>query len=93
MTSCLLVLVSCGAEKRTLARKSAPAALAVSIAYADAHFPKGTFQPGGADLRYDVEDHGDIWITEIGPQGYMGGGLRLIVRKSDMAVVDAQQTQ
>lgn len=68
-------------------------ALAIAKQYADSHYPKGSFPPDRARIQYIVEDAGEVWKIEIGPVGYLGGGLQVLVRKRDMEVVSALRTQ
>ena len=49
--------------------------------------------PSGLERAWWVEDHGDVWIVEFGHQNTPGGGIRMMVRKSDMQVVDTTLTQ
>ena len=101
MTTCrhLLLLslwaacVSCSATQTPGAASSPAEALTLSIQYADTHYPPGTFQPGNARLQYIVEDQGDAWKVDLAPIGYIGGGLSVAVRKSDMKVISALRTQ
>ena len=65
----------------------------VAKAFADSHYPAGTFRPDGARLRYSVTDADEDWRVELGPEGYMGGGLQVVIRKRDMTVVSSGRTQ
>jgi hypothetical protein len=93
VTASLLCTMACSKPSATSAQRGPADALLVSKEYAESHYPKGTFQPGGAPLQYFVEDAGDVWNTEIGRVGYLGGGLHMVVRKQDMKVVSALRTQ
>ena len=65
--------------------------LVVSEAYALKHHP--TIAPRGLERAWHVEDHGDIWTVEMFKQGTVGGGIRMMVRKTDGQVIGAELTQ
>ncbi|MFD1610715.1 hypothetical protein ACFSCW_02745 [Sphingomonas tabacisoli] len=83
----------CSKSADTTDQHAAAAALQIAISYANAHYPKGTFQPDGARLGYYVEDSGATWKIDVQPVGYMGDGLQVLVRKHDMTVISALRTQ
>jgi hypothetical protein len=61
--------------------------------YVAANFAPDAFRPEGTFLSYHIEEHGDAWTVELGPQGYIGGGLHLLIRRRDGKVLSAQRTQ
>ena len=67
--------------------------LSVAREYAAAHYPPHTFQPKGAPLAFQVEEHGDFWTVHLAPQGYVGGGLQLMIRRQDGRVISAMRSQ
>jgi hypothetical protein len=84
---------ACSDDQNHIVQSGPGEALTVAKIYADTHFPKGTFEPNGAHLQYFVEDMGNDWKTELGPVGYLGGGLQVIIRKKDMKVISGLRTQ
>lgn len=65
----------------------------VAREYAAAHYSPHTFQPKGAPLAFQVEEHGDFWTVHLAPQGYVGGGLQLMIRRQDGQVISAMRSQ
>ena len=74
-------------------QKGPAEALAGAIAYSTSHYSKDAFRPDGARLEYAVHEGGDAWQVDLGPEGYLGGGLQVIIRKADMKVISALRTQ
>jgi hypothetical protein len=87
------VFAACSVKQKHSMASGPADAFTVSVHYADAHYPPGTFQPNNARLQYIVEDQGDTWKVELAPIGYSGGGLSVAVRKSDMKITGAWRTQ
>lgn len=92
LASFAMCLASCS-QQRAAVPDGPEQALTVARAYAATHYPKDTFQPNGARMQYFVRDAGSVWKAEIGPADYIGGGLALSIRKSDMKVISAHRTQ
>lgn len=86
-------IAGCSGKDQAATGSGPGAALSVATDYARRHYPEGAFRPDGARLSYSVEDRGPVWIVELQPQGYAGGGLHMIVRKRDMRVASAERTQ
>ncbi|MGJ3649201.1 hypothetical protein ACLB0R_12110 [Sphingomonas sp. GlSt437] len=66
--------------------------IAAARAYAVTHYPR-QFGTAGTELTYTAEDSRDSWIVEVAPQGQIGGGIRLIVRRKDGYVELVGKTQ
>ncbi len=66
--------------------------LEIAEAYARTHGPEGS-TPVGLERQWWVEDHGDIWIVELGKQGHAGGGIRMAIRKRGGKVLGHDLTQ
>jgi hypothetical protein len=88
-----LLTAGCSRQADTLEASAPAAALQVATTYAASHYPKGEFQPDGAPLEYHVVDARNAWKIDLQPVGHMGGGLVVLVRKPDMAVISALRTQ
>lgn len=93
LAALLAAACSNATETENLDRADPAGALQLAIRYAETHFPKGEFQPGGAALNYHVGDAGAFWKIELQPVGHIGGGLVMMVRKRDMEVISAGRTQ
>lgn len=91
----LVIGVWAGWLSRPYLDRSGEAANPMRIAqdYAATHYPAGTFQPNGAMLAYEIEDHRDVWTVTLRPQGFMGGGLNLMIRQRDGKVIKVVRTQ
>ncbi len=90
--SALISAVSC-TKAPTVDSNDPAQALVVAKKYAETHYPAGSFQPNGARLDYFVKDMGTEWEVTLSPDGYLGGGLGVTIRKRDMKVISALRTQ
>lgn len=81
---------ACHCDKAAVQQQVDPVASARS--YVIAHHPQ-EFGRAGTALFYAVEDHGEVWTVEVAPQGQMGGGLRLMIRRADGHVELIGRTQ
>jgi len=88
-----LCVSGCSKDETRVLPNDPSAALKIVKDYAETHYPKGTFQPDGARLHYHLTDEGDFWRGGLGPDGYAGGGLEVMIRKHDMKVIKATLTQ
>lgn len=89
------VVLVCGCQetKYSSACETNPMVVAENYARQEYGASKMYSVPTGIERVWHIEDHGDIWTVEFGKQGMMGGGLHMIVRKSDMKVASAALTQ
>lgn len=85
-----MALASCNSPSPTPARGTINP-LIVSEAYARKHHP--ALVPKGVGRAWLVEDHGDIWTVEMFTQGMTGGGVKMIISKSDGKVLGSELTQ
>jgi hypothetical protein len=67
--------------------------IVIAQRYATTNSPTGKFPPTGANLQYQVREHGEIWLVELTPQGYAGGGVNMVIRRNDGKVMNAEWTQ
>lgn len=82
------MLLSCRFEPE----EQRPDVLKIAEDHARVHYPDVQI-PKTLGRQWVVEDHGDIWIVEIGEQNMLGGGVKMAIRKEDNSVLGAELTQ
>jgi hypothetical protein len=69
-----------------------PASIATK--YVEQRWPKSTIGPDGRTMPAVVEDQGANWHVYYRlPDGWIGGTPEVIIRKADLKVIDAYQSQ
>lgn len=73
----------------------------IAVTYAEQHLGRKSFDPDGKGYKINVIECGARWCVQLYPADdpktglptYIGGGVELELRKSDLAVVKHVRTQ